>query len=422
MRSAHITSVSSLGVLALATVAIALLAPAAAAADTLTPRFSIERGRAWTNERRVAMGDRGWSPFFVPGVAVWDGGSIIGGYRVPPELKYSVQTLRLVPHTVRSFESWSAAAILEDMIAAAPVEVDAHHRTHADANVCVVMGGCHELAGRLEPAVVHEALAAYCLGRQAAGFQVVVMTLLPRDNKPDFEAARQALNALVRTNWPAYADGLADIAADDRIGDARDCLDLAYYQPDALHPNAAGDAVMAAVTAPVLSRLTWRSNDCAIRARNAGDTWTGWLPYAAGLSWRLESGDGVKRVDVEYRDGAGTIVAASDSIGLDTAPPVTRAPVAARARRGRLVTLRYRVDDLSPCGPRAQTVRIQVRAPGGAVVKRIKVANRPVNTTLGVSFTVPPSWRKGIYVFRVFAVDDAGNVQAKVGSNTLTVR
>jgi hypothetical protein len=394
---------------------------AAAQADTLTPRFSVAGGRGWTNQRLVTVGDRGWSPFFTPGVVVWDGGSIIGGLGASPGMEYPAQTLRLVPHPVSSFVSWSVAAKIGAMLAEAPLEVDARHRADGDGNVCVVMGGARDLVDGRTPAAVHDDLVTYCLGRQAAGFRVVVLTLLPR-RKAGFEADRQAFNALVREEWPGYADGLADVAADGRIGDAEDAWDLRYFEPGGLHPNDAGYAVMAVVTAPVLNALPWRSSDCAVRFRNGETEWTDWRPYVARSSWLLESGDGTKTVEVEYRDAVGTTVAASDSIGLDTVRPVTKAPAAARARRGRLVTLRYRVVDPEPCGARARTVTIKVRDAAGNIVKRISLKNRPVNATLGASFTMPSTWRAGRYSFRVYAVDAAGNAQAAVGRNWLTVR
>jgi len=394
---------------------------AVASAEALTPRFAIDGGRGWTNERLVAIGDRGWSPFFEPGIVVWDGGSIIGGYKASPGMEFPAQTLRLVPHPVTSLASWSRAAPLADMLAQAPLEVDARYRAEADADVCVAMGGGGDLSLGREPALVHDDLAAYCLGRRAAGFRVVVLTLLPRREPVEFEAARHTFNEQVRANWASYADGLADIAADDRVGEPFDCLDLTYYQPDALHPNDAGYAVMASVAAPVLGRLQWRSSDCEVRFRNRAGAWTEWLPYAARCSWLLGRGDGNHTVDVEYRDGDGVTVAAADEIGLDTVRPVTKAPAAARARRGRLVTLKYRVVDGTPCGPKARSVTIKVRNSAGVLVKRIALTRRRVNQTLGVSFAVPSTWRPGTYVYTVYATDNAGNAQATAGRNTLTV-
>jgi len=412
--------VSLLGVLVLGVAVLGQTALASAAA--LTPRFAIDGGRDWTNDRLVAIGDRGWSPFFEPGVVVWDGGSIIGGYKASPGMEFPTQTLRLVSHPVTSFASWSKAAPLADMLGQAPLEVDARYRADADADVCVAMGGGGDLSLGREPSLVHDDLAAYCLGRRAAGFQVVVLTLLPRREPAEFEAARQALNELVRANWASYADGLADIAADVRVGEPFDDLDLKYYQSDALHPNDAGYAVMASVAAPVLNQLPWRSSDCEVRFRNSAGAWTEWLPYAARFSWLLGRGDGSHTVAVEYRAGAGVTVGAADRIGLDTVRPVTKAPAAARVRRGRLVTLEYRIVDVAPCGPEARSVTIKVRNGAGTLVKRITLTRRRVNERLGASFTVPSTWRPGTYVYTVYATDNAGNTQAKAGSNTLTVR
>ena len=392
------------------------------ASEPLTPRFSIDDGRAWTNARRVIIGDKGWSPFFEPGVVVWDGGSIIGGYRASPGMDYPSQTLRLVPHPVRSRVSWSAAAVLSDMLADGPAQVDARYREHADADVCVVMGGGADLADGRATAMVHDDLVAYCLARQAAGFRVVVLTLLPRRESAGFERARQEFNGLVRANWQSYADGLADIAADGRIGDALDDLDQQYYQPDALHPNDAGYAVMATVSAPALNQLPWRSSACQIRLRNVGASWGDWRPYGARFSWLLTRGDGKRTVEIEYRDGSGATVAAADSIGVDTVRPVTKAPIGSVARRGRPAKLWYRVVDAEPCGPRARTVTIKVTNDAGTLVKRIRLYRQPVNETRSVSFTVPSAWRAGAYGFAVLATDNAGNPQVKVGRNKLTVR
>jgi len=53
-----------------------------------------------------------------------------------------------------------------------------------------------------------------------------------------------------------------------------------------------------------------------------GSSWTAWQPYAASAPWTLLSGDGPKTVYVQFRDNANNVsLAASDSIGLDTALP-----------------------------------------------------------------------------------------------------
>ncbi|GAA4712457.1 cadherin repeat domain-containing protein [Brevibacillus fulvus] len=59
-----------------------------------------------------------------------------------------------------------------------------------------------------------------------------------------------------------------------------------------------------------------------MRLANEGEDWTEWRPAAATAPWTLTSGDGSKTVMLELRDGAGNISSYTDSIVLDTLPPV----------------------------------------------------------------------------------------------------
>jgi hypothetical protein len=54
-----------------------------------------------------------------------------------------------------------------------------------------------------------------------------------------------------------------------------------------------------------------------------GATWTAWEPYATTRAWTFSAAmDGVRTVTVEYRDNAGNIQSASDSITVDLGSPV----------------------------------------------------------------------------------------------------
>ena len=57
-----------------------------------------------------------------------------------------------------------------------------------------------------------------------------------------------------------------------------------------------------------------------------GESWTGWLPYAASEPLTLPAGDGTKMVDAEYRDLAGNELDLSDTIVLDTSIPTDVTP------------------------------------------------------------------------------------------------
>lgn len=60
-----------------------------------------------------------------------------------------------------------------------------------------------------------------------------------------------------------------------------------------------------------------------MRARDLGQGWTAWEPYAPARAWVLPAPDGAKTVEAQFRDVAGNDSAVcGDSIILDTTPPV----------------------------------------------------------------------------------------------------
>ena len=64
-----------------------------------------------------------------------------------------------------------------------------------------------------------------------------------------------------------------------------------------------------------------------MRLQNAGGAWTEWGPYNANLGRSLPiPGDGAKTVNGEFQDAVGTVLPKSDSIILDTVPPVQVSP------------------------------------------------------------------------------------------------
>jgi len=80
----------------------------------------------------------------------------------------------------------------------------------------------------------------------------------------------------------------------------------------------------------LLATLTLSADDgtgCGVadmQFSNDNATWSGWEPYGTSKSWGLASGNGVRTVFVQYRDGVGNVSSAliSDTIILDTAEPV----------------------------------------------------------------------------------------------------
>lgn len=107
-------------------------------------------------------------------------------------------------------------------------------------------------AGLVSEVDVHNAIKAYCLARKAAGWKVIVLTILPRRDAAwtngqaaDFEATRFLANALIRTHWAEYADALVDVAADPNFTKENAYNNATYYQSNKIYLTRAGYKLIA---------------------------------------------------------------------------------------------------------------------------------------------------------------------------------
>jgi hypothetical protein len=80
-----------------------------------------------------------------------------------------------------------------------------------------------------------------------------------------------------------------------------------------------GGAVYTTSTAVTIDSSVGGAVD--MRVREAGGTWSDWSAYSASIPFTLSTGDGLKTVEAEYRNGIGTVTPLSDTITLDTTAP-----------------------------------------------------------------------------------------------------
>ena len=130
----------------------------------------------------------------------------------------------------------------------------------AHSSVLVIQDGTNDLAGGTKGSALYAGtLTLFIAAAHAAGFWVVVDTILPRADAgwtAALEQQRIAYNALVRANG-AGADSVNDIAADPVIGDGGNPAGSPYYA-DGLHPTLAGQQRLATLDAAVLAPLLAR--------------------------------------------------------------------------------------------------------------------------------------------------------------------
>lgn len=189
---------------------------------------------------------------------VVEGDSLTAGVGAAADMSYPNQMRKLFPGgDVQYLTNYSHGGdTLLDMI---PDGVDIDARFMRDTkSVCVVWAGTNDLYFGASAATAYSRLIQFCGDRRQKGWSVVVVTALPRSNSgtpAGFEAGRVAFNASVVDNWQLFADAIADVAADQRIGVAGRELDTTYFSTDKVHMTAAGYAIVAATVKGAIDTL-----------------------------------------------------------------------------------------------------------------------------------------------------------------------
>lgn len=191
-------------------------------------------------------------------MVIFDGNSLTTSYNATAGNTYPERALALLGSTYAGRNVALGGANTAVQAAKARYNIDSHYSTVRAANIAVLWEITNDLKTNLNAADAITRYVAWCQGRRALGFKVVALTVLPRklsDVYAAFEADRQTCNAYLRANWASFADALADVAADTRIGDAGDELNPMYYS-DGVHLNNAGYAIIADYVVPAVQSLT----------------------------------------------------------------------------------------------------------------------------------------------------------------------
>ena len=194
----------------------------------------------------------------VRGLVVFDGCSLVLDSGLPAADMMPDQTMSLLPPDLEMVNLGVPGQTTGMMTADAAAEVDPLYSAGRDHNVLVVWEGTNDLAyGTTRPlsaAQAYRHLAEYCRARRKAGYEVVILTVLPREGSASFNAARSDLNERLRAGWRDFADALADVAADPTIGPDGAELDTTYYR-DTVHLTAEGYRIVAGIVAGEVNGL-----------------------------------------------------------------------------------------------------------------------------------------------------------------------
>lgn len=127
--------------------------------------------------------------------------------------------------------------------------------------ILIIQQGTNDLGtGARAQALYYSTATPFVQAGQAAGYYVVLSTILPRSDSAwstTKEAERHAYNNLVRGN-AAGADLVADFAANAQIGDGTDTGDTTLYA-DRLHLTIKGQVVLIDAYRALLPQLLVKS-------------------------------------------------------------------------------------------------------------------------------------------------------------------
>lgn len=143
------------------------------------------------------------------------------------------------------------------MIADAVGQLDYCYETSYIKSVLVCWEGTNDLKLGANATTAYNNLVTYCQARQAAGYKVVILTILPRSDAgtpADFNTSRATVNTNIRNNFATFADVVADVAANTNIGEDGDSENATYYV-DKVHMTAAGYNIVAGIVATAVNML-----------------------------------------------------------------------------------------------------------------------------------------------------------------------
>ena len=137
------------------------------------------------------------------------------------------------------------------------VVIDSQYSPYRTRNLLCAWECTNDIvANSASAATAYANYVSYCQARQAVGWEVYAMTVLPRSDASapaNFYAIRDQVNANIRANWHTFANGLIDVAADARIGPAGSELNGTYYSGDKIHLNDTGYAIVATIAENILT-------------------------------------------------------------------------------------------------------------------------------------------------------------------------
>lgn len=188
---------------------------------------------------------------------VFEGDSLTAGTGSSGGNTYPAQCITSLGASLWTYNNNGVAGqTLQAMLSNASTEVDLLSDTGAPANICVIWAGTNDVVGGRTSAQILADLLSYIAGLRAAGFRVVVVTMLARTefvSTPAEEAVRQEVNTAMLGG--GYGDAVANLSSDSRLDDGTSTLPAGVDSGDHVHLSNTGYGYVASAVATAIGTL-----------------------------------------------------------------------------------------------------------------------------------------------------------------------
>jgi len=231
--------------------------------DVSISRNLIAFGYIFPSDFRVGNGSS-------PPTVVYVGDSLTFGYggTYPYNHYIALPACNGIPFA--SYNIGINAETLQTMKSIAPSNLNSLFAHNAPVNIAVIWGGTNDIANGVSAAQAFFYLQTFAKDERALGFRIIVATMISRVG---LDSQKDAYNALIRENWPNFADGLADLAANPNLGADGAYSNRTYFQSDRIHLTDMGYSLVGSIFQAALGRLiTGRTENISTACKVGIDT------------------------------------------------------------------------------------------------------------------------------------------------------
>ncbi len=196
------------------------------------------------------------------------------------------------------------------------------YHINSGMNVIVLWGGTNDMFNAGQSAsTTYSSLKAFSEHERALGWKVIVGTTISRATE---DYRKDVYNSMIRANWPEFADGIADFAANPNIGPNGSYASTTWFQGDQTHLTDLGYALVGSIAQTAITNFVNDHNKDFVNGTFLGNLNVGTTTDATTSSARLFIQGTSTQNLLTIASSTGSIlftVLANGNVGIGTSTP-----------------------------------------------------------------------------------------------------